>query len=102
MATIGLVLCDRNRRPHARGLGLQCIVSDGNRRDPAVHVVPWHGPSGSKVFIGISCLMQIDPACTELTQASAAAHCPHRRIFGNRDGGRVGGGSFAKYAANGV
>ena len=86
MATIGV----RNWRLRAHAL--QCTVSDGKRRGKVVHVVPWPCPSGSKTFIGISCIMQVDPPCTELTHPTA--HCPHRRtfqvIFGNRDGGELG------------
>ena len=85
MATIGL----RNRRLR----DLQCTVRDRKKRDKAVHVVPWHRPSGSKVSIGILCLMQIAPPCTAMPHPTA--HCPHRRIFqvifGNRDGGELGG-----------
>ena len=72
---------------------LQCTVSDIKKRDPAGHVVIRPRPSGSKVFIGMFIPMQNGPPCTEMVHPTA--HCPHRRnfqvIFGNRDGGELGG-----------
>ena len=86
MATIGL----RNTR--LRDLHVQCTVSDSKRRAPAVHIVPWPRPSGSKVSIGIVSLMQKSSPCTEMLHPTE--HCPHRCIFqvifGNRDRGELG------------
>ena len=85
MATIGV----RNTRMR----DLQCTVRDSKRHAPAVHVVLWPRPSGSKVSIGIFSHMQIAPPCTAMPHP--ISHCPHRRnfqvIFGNRDGGELGG-----------
>ena len=86
MAMIGL----RNRRLRDP----QCTLRDSQSRDKVVHVVAWPRPSGLNVSIGISCLMQITPACT--AKPHPTAHCPHRRkfrvIFENRDRGELGGG----------
>ena len=72
---------------------LQCTVRDRKKRSPDVHVVLYTRPSGSKVSIGIVCLMQKVPPCTAMS--SPTAHCPHRRsfqvIFSNRDRGELGG-----------
>ena len=85
MATIGL----RNRRLRDS----QCTVRDSKSRDTAVHVVTRPRPSGLKVSIGTLSPMRSGHPCTEM--AHPTAHCPHRRIFqvifGNRDGGELGG-----------
>ena len=72
---------------------LQFTVSDVKKRDPAGRVVIRPRPSGLKFSIGVLCPMQNVPACTALSNPTA--HCPHRHIFqvifGNRDGGELGG-----------
>ena len=85
MATIGL----RNRRLRDS----QCTARDSKRRVPAVHVVIYSRPSGSKVSIGTLSPMRSGHPCTEM--ARPTAHRPHRRIFqvifGNRDRGELEG-----------
>ena len=71
MATIGL----RNRRLRDS----QCTVRDSKSRAPAVHVVLYSRPSGSKVSISTLRPMRSARAGTDMPRATA--HCPHRRIF---------------------
>ena len=93
MAAIGV----RNRQ--LRAVLVQCTASDGEKRDPTssvVNLVIRPRPSGSKVSIVILRPMHNGPPCTEMVHpTSHCAHCPHRRIFqvifGNRDGGELGG-----------
>ena len=74
MATIGI----RNIQIFVRLRALQCTVRDSKSCDKAVHVVTRPCPSGVKVSIGISSLMQKSPPCTALLRPTE--HYPHRRI----------------------
>ena len=92
MATIGV----RNRRLRE----LQGTVSDGHggKCDPACRVVNRPQPSRVKFFTGAvsPAVVQVDPPCTELTQAATEHSSPQmsgmfQAMAGFRDGGELGG-----------